>query len=230
MQEAVISGINPGFPELSQSQGQVAHVLLTRSPLIRQASLPSPFDLHVLSTPPAFVLSQNQTLRQKRSSPTSQNQQATSHEEQHRPGINIAAAPTGVDTTTTINTNTHTRGQWHRQHQDTLLSSQETDAHLALNFRSLLGATHLIYPGFPSCQIGTWFDSLETFLPDLAFADFPSHQHTAHLEWCEQHAKLRRGLLPVAPRVRARRPAFPPPRGNKNLTGPCHLRQIVPGI
>jgi hypothetical protein len=28
-----MSGINPGFPELSQSQGQVAHVLLTRSPL-----------------------------------------------------------------------------------------------------------------------------------------------------------------------------------------------------
>ena len=33
MQEQVMSGINPGFPELSQSQGQVAHVLLTRSPL-----------------------------------------------------------------------------------------------------------------------------------------------------------------------------------------------------
>ena len=33
MQRRVISGINPGFPELSQSQGQVAHVLLTRSPL-----------------------------------------------------------------------------------------------------------------------------------------------------------------------------------------------------
>jgi hypothetical protein len=30
----VISSISPGFPELSQSQGQVAHVLLTRSPLI----------------------------------------------------------------------------------------------------------------------------------------------------------------------------------------------------
>jgi hypothetical protein len=33
MQEQVISGISPGFPELSQSQGQVTHVLLTRSPL-----------------------------------------------------------------------------------------------------------------------------------------------------------------------------------------------------
>ena len=45
----------------------------------------------------------------------------------------------------------------------TLLSSQETDAHLALNFRSLLGATRLSYPGFPSCQIGSRFDLLEPF-------------------------------------------------------------------
>ena len=63
MQERLVSGISHRFPWLFQSLGQVAHVLLTRSPLIRPASWPSPFDLHVLSTPPAFVLSQNQTLR-----------------------------------------------------------------------------------------------------------------------------------------------------------------------
>ena len=39
-------------------------MFLTRSPLIRGASSTSSFDLHVLSTPPAFVLSQDQTLRQ----------------------------------------------------------------------------------------------------------------------------------------------------------------------
>jgi hypothetical protein len=33
MRRQVISGIRPGFPGLSQSRGQVAHVLLTRSPL-----------------------------------------------------------------------------------------------------------------------------------------------------------------------------------------------------
>jgi hypothetical protein len=33
MRERVISGIRPSFPGLSQSRGQVAHVLLTRSPL-----------------------------------------------------------------------------------------------------------------------------------------------------------------------------------------------------
>ena len=46
---------------LSPSEGQVAHALLTRSPLRVIAN--SPFDLHVLGTPPAFVLSQDQTLR-----------------------------------------------------------------------------------------------------------------------------------------------------------------------
>jgi hypothetical protein len=61
MQPCVISGISSGFPKLSQSQGQITHVLLTRSPLIHPKA--SPFDLHVLSTPPAFVLSQDQTLR-----------------------------------------------------------------------------------------------------------------------------------------------------------------------
>ena len=33
MRLRVVSGISPGFPELSRSGGQVAHVLLTRSPL-----------------------------------------------------------------------------------------------------------------------------------------------------------------------------------------------------
>src|SRR5690606_21404313 len=34
MRHEVISGIRPSFPGLSQSQGQVTHVLLTRSPLV----------------------------------------------------------------------------------------------------------------------------------------------------------------------------------------------------
>ncbi len=33
MPQEVVSGIRPSFPGLSQSQGQVTHVLLTRSPL-----------------------------------------------------------------------------------------------------------------------------------------------------------------------------------------------------
>ena len=56
-------GISTGFPELSRSAGQVAHVLLTRPPLNQMEQAPMvPLDLHVLGTPPAFVLSQDQTL------------------------------------------------------------------------------------------------------------------------------------------------------------------------
>ena len=62
MPPQVISGIRPRFQGLSQSTGQITHVLLTRSPLIHPKA--SSFDLHVLSTPPAFVLSQDQTLRE----------------------------------------------------------------------------------------------------------------------------------------------------------------------
>ena len=59
-----LSGINPGFPGLSQYQGWVTHVLLTRSPLSPGPKARFSLDLHVLSAPPAFVLSQDQTLRE----------------------------------------------------------------------------------------------------------------------------------------------------------------------
>src|SRR5690606_36496730 len=62
-------GISPPFGELSPTGGQVAYALLTRPPLAfklvrpKASKLKSPLDLHVLGTPPAFVLSQDQTLR-----------------------------------------------------------------------------------------------------------------------------------------------------------------------
>jgi hypothetical protein len=60
-------GISTGFPELSRSAGQVAHVLLTRPPLNQKEQAPLvPLDLHVLGTPPAFVLSQDQTLHYRK--------------------------------------------------------------------------------------------------------------------------------------------------------------------
>ncbi len=58
----VSSGISTPFGELFRASGQITHVLLTRAPLyspLRAFSL----DLHVLGTPPAFVLSQDQTLQ-----------------------------------------------------------------------------------------------------------------------------------------------------------------------
>ena len=68
MSSLTICGINSPFGELSPTSRQIAHVLRTLTPLdiLCIATKNIPFDLHVLSTPPAFVLSQNQTLRKKR--------------------------------------------------------------------------------------------------------------------------------------------------------------------
>ena len=59
--DSVVScGISKCFHLLSPCMGQIAHALLTRPPLKHPKV--SPLDLHVLGTPPAFVLSQDQTL------------------------------------------------------------------------------------------------------------------------------------------------------------------------
>ena len=58
-------GISPSFLGLSRSSGQVTHVLLTRSRLCPGPKPGSSLHLHVLGTPPAFVLSQDQTLREE---------------------------------------------------------------------------------------------------------------------------------------------------------------------
>ena len=66
----ILCGINLPFERLFPSMRQVTHVLLTRSPLSlylvhpKTSEVQAPFDLHVLGAPPAFVLSQDQTLNQ----------------------------------------------------------------------------------------------------------------------------------------------------------------------
>ena len=52
------------FPRAIPKKRARSHALLTRPPLGPKSSL----DLHVLSLPPAFVLSQDQTLKLKRAS------------------------------------------------------------------------------------------------------------------------------------------------------------------
>ena len=59
---ARVSGISHSFPWLFRSTGQVPHVLLTRSPVSPDPKVRFSLDLHVLGAPPAFVLSQDQTL------------------------------------------------------------------------------------------------------------------------------------------------------------------------
>jgi len=58
-------GISSPFELLFHTSGQVTYVLRTHSPLgiPRIATKYSSSDLHVLSTPPAFILSQDRTLR-----------------------------------------------------------------------------------------------------------------------------------------------------------------------
>ena len=60
-----VCGISSSFPELFPTQGQVTHVLLTRSPLSRPPKGTFSFDLHVLGAPPALILSRDQTLEER---------------------------------------------------------------------------------------------------------------------------------------------------------------------
>ena len=59
----MLCGISPAFAGLFPIEGQIAHVLRTRAPCAHPCiATDCARDLHVLSTPPAFVLSQDQTL------------------------------------------------------------------------------------------------------------------------------------------------------------------------
>ena len=58
-----LCGISSPFELLFPASGQVTYVLRTHSPLNPRIATRISFDLHVLSTPPAFILSQDQTLR-----------------------------------------------------------------------------------------------------------------------------------------------------------------------
>ena len=137
-----ISRISHTFMRLSRRRGQVTHVLLTRSPLIQnqQKPVPSPFDLHVLSTPPAFVLSQDQTLQTKPTKPgpnqpqtASQNPQSVQQSrkpDQAQPNPHNKRNEDQANQNKTSPKKPHTtmrspKGPWHKKH-DTLSSSQTT--------------------------------------------------------------------------------------------------------
>ena len=64
MRGEVLWEISRRFPRLCPGRGQVAHVLRTLPPVAaRCVATPAlPLDLHVLSLPLAFILSQDQTL------------------------------------------------------------------------------------------------------------------------------------------------------------------------
>src|SRR5258705_10397532 len=63
----MLRGINPGFPGLFPTLRKVLYVFRTRLPVASLciATKLLPLDLHVLSLPLAFILSQDQTLHCK---------------------------------------------------------------------------------------------------------------------------------------------------------------------
>ena len=58
----IVCGISLDLSRLYPTQGQVTHALLSRSPLSTRANPGFSLDLHALDAPPAFTLSQDQTL------------------------------------------------------------------------------------------------------------------------------------------------------------------------
>ena len=64
MSPMLLWGISRNFSRLSPGYGHVAHALRTLPPVAvnRIATITLPLDLHVLSLPLAFILSQDQTL------------------------------------------------------------------------------------------------------------------------------------------------------------------------
>ena len=62
-----VCGISHPFGQLFPTNRYVTHALLSRLPLDRPKT--TPCDLHVLGTPPAFTLSQDQTLHHEEFSP-----------------------------------------------------------------------------------------------------------------------------------------------------------------
>ena len=61
----ILWGVNPNFFGLCPRQGYVAYVFRTRLPVAISIAGMLPLDLHVLSLPLAFILSQDQTLHCK---------------------------------------------------------------------------------------------------------------------------------------------------------------------
>ena len=116
-------------------------MLLTRSPLEYPPKEAFPLDLHVLSTPPAFVLSQDQTLHRKpKTFPTKrtrlQTRSTSKQSQNHCSSINSKKNPTTP-------TNRADGGSTYKPNlsTNTLLSSQKSDAHRHRPSRTGAGAT-----------------------------------------------------------------------------------------
>jgi hypothetical protein len=110
----------------------------------------------------------------------------------------------------------------------TLLSSQETDAHLWRNLRSPPGQPLNLTLEFLSCQLRFWKLSRRLRSGTAVSPDTKTEPPSA---WWALRAHTRPSEVDslVAPRVPVRLPAFRPPRGMMNFTTSGHCRQIGVG-
>jgi hypothetical protein len=211
MPNVVISGINPGFPELSQSQGQVAHVLLTRSPLEyprRGLSARLACVKHAASVRPEP--GSNSPLNDSHPGPPKGKPGKTSHP--------------ATEQTMTIPCETHPERHTPRRGFstknalafNTLLSSQETRTRQARQTTRHRGNPLTLLRVLPGVNLVP-----ENFADSW---DFPCLQDTNVPGSRGTHVAPDNGFL-VAPRVPSRLPAFRP-QGNKNTRGKQHPRQI----
>ena len=143
MRGTVASGISHPFRQLSQSEGQITHVLLTRSPLEYPPKEAFPLDLHVLSTPPAFVLSQDQTLHRKqkrfdRKQSITDQTRSTSKQSPESLFVNQLKKTNPPNPKKARQTEVYTQTN---SSTNTLLSSQKSDAHLRTSIGGGSGAT-----------------------------------------------------------------------------------------
>ena len=107
----------------------------------------------------------------------------------------------------------------------TLLSSQETDAHLRRNLRSLPGQPLNLTLEFLSCQLR--FRKLAGRLRRRHYSPPDTKGHPPSARWpLRAHARRSEVDSSVAPRVLACLAAFRLPRGKMNSTGGAYRRQI----
>ena len=123
MQAVVLSGIRPSFPGLSQSAGQITHVLLTRSPLeyprkglsVRLACVK-----HAASVRP-----EPESNSPNKNNPTPNRAKWNSN--QNKPETNKKTPKTGIKKTTPLNgKKRHDKNNNKQKPPNTLLSSQTT--------------------------------------------------------------------------------------------------------
>ena len=162
-----MQGEYPVLATLSGSYPEVEGRLLTCYSPVRRSSTPEgafPLDLHVLSTPPAFVLSQDQTLH--RNPKTFPNKKAISKPKNEKLAIariivrQLKKKPPPQPNNPKKGPPSHEDGIIQTNSStNTLLSSQKSDAHLRTSLEASRGQPEKTYR---SCHVGVKSDRVRS--------------------------------------------------------------------